>query len=598
MTAISDKRRGNIVLDIDTIARKVQQLKEKNHDRDGRMEVMRQVRKGNMVAAFPDIFPESLDASMAANFIDVSARDLAEVLAPLPSINCSTTNVSSDNARTFADKRSMIANNYVYTSRLQSQMYWGSDWYFTYGFTTFIVEPDLENNLPKIRIEDSIGSYPEFDRFGQLVSFTKRYEKSAGDLANSYPELAGRILGDGGWKGNTNRPIEIVRFMDKDQTVLFIPAQENLVLSQVKNPLGKLLARVARRPGVDNETRGQFDDVVYVQLARARFANLAMEAAEKSIQAPIIVPPDVVELPYGPDAVIRTENPAGVQRVKLDIPSSVFQEQSALQSELRLGARYPEGRTGNINANIITGQGVQALLGGFDSQIKAGQTILAEVLEDVINLCFEMDEKLFDEKKTVRGVAQGTPYELSYTPGKDIKGDYSVEIRYGLMAGLDPSRALIFSLQALGAELVSKDFIRRELPWSVNVTLEEQRIEIEKMRNNLTAAITASAQAIPQMVTQGQDPSGLIKNIADVIDRRRKGDSIEAAALAVFTPKEQPAPVQSQMTPAGQTQAPVEQTPQSPNAPGNPPVGVPTQPGQPPQGGQPNLQDILAQLRG
>lgn len=585
-----------MALDIETIARKVQQLKDKNFDRDSRMEIMRQVRKGNMVAAFPDIFPESLDASMAANFIDVAARDLAEVLAPLPSINCSTTNVSSDTARTFADKRSMIANNYVYTSRLQSQMYWGADWYFTYGFVTFIVEADLETNLPKIRIEDSIGSYPEFDRFGNCISFTKRYEKQAGDLANSYPEFAMQILGDSGWKGDTNRPIEIVRYMDKEQIVLFIPARNNLVLSKAANPLGKMLARVARRPGVDGDTRGQFDDVVYVQLARARFANLSMEAAEKSVQAPIIVPTDVVEMPYGPDAVIRTENPAGVQRVRLDIPPSVFQEQQALQSELRVGARYPEGRTGNINANIITGQGVQALLGGFDSQIKAGQTILAEVLEDVIGLCFELDEKLFPERKTVRGVSQGTPYELSYTPAKDIKGDYSVEIRYGLMAGLDPSRALIFSLQALGANLVSKDFIRRELPWSVNVTLEEQRIEIEKMRDNLTAAITATAQSIPQMAAQGQDPSGLIKNIADVIDRRRKGDSIEAAALAVFTPKEQPAQMQSQMTPMGQSQTAVEPTPQSPGAPAQSPIGVPQQGAQP--GGQPNLQDILARLRG
>jgi hypothetical protein len=72
----------------------------------------------------------------------------------------------------------------------------------------------------------------------------------------------------------------------------------------------------------------------------------------------------------------------------LDIPAATFQEQSALQSELRLGARYPEGRTGNIDASVITGQGVQALLGAFDSQIKAGQTVLAEVLEDVHQVVF------------------------------------------------------------------------------------------------------------------------------------------------------------------------------------------------------------------
>jgi hypothetical protein len=317
-----------------------------------------------------------------------------------------------------------------------------------------------------------------------------------------------------------------------------------------------------------------------------------MEAAEKSIQAPLVVPDDVLDMPMGPDAIIRTTNPNGVGRVRLDIPAATFQEQSALQSELRLGARYPEGRTGNIDASVITGQGVQALLGAFDSQIKAGQTVLAEVLEDVIKLCFEMDEILFNEKKTVRGTAQGTPYELKYMPGKDIKGDTSVEVRYGLMAGLDPSRALIFSLQALGADLVSKDFIRRELPWSVNVTMEEQRIEIEKMRENLTASITASAQAIPAMVAQGQDPTKLIQNIADVIERRRKGESIESAALAVFKVETPEQPPQSEMAPPG-SQGPVEQAPPSPAAPGQPSGGAPQQ-----QGPPPDLQTMLAGLGG
>jgi hypothetical protein len=310
-----------------------------------------------------------------------------------------------------------------------------------------------------------------------------------------------------------------------------------------------------------------------------------MEAAEKSIQAPIVVPQDVNDMPVGPDAIIRTATPQGVGRVRLDVPAAAFQEQAALQSELRLGARYPEGRTGTIDASIITGQGVQALLGAFDSQIKAGQTILTEVFEDVMRTCFEMDELLFDKEKSVKGIAQGTPYELKYKPSKDIKSDTSIEVRYGLMAGLDPSRALIFSLQALGADLVSKDFIRRELPWSVNVSLEEQRIEIEKMRSNLSAAVTATAQAIPAMAAQGQDPSTLIQKIADVIERRRNGDTIEAAALAVFTPEQ---PAQAEMTPPG-TQGPVEATP-SPVAPGQPSGGVP-QPA-------PDLMSILAGLGG
>ena len=578
--------------DIKTIARRVDAMKHRAYERDLQMSNILSVRKGKMAEVFPDMFPADMPSAMIANFIDVAARDLAEVLAPLPSINCSTTNVTSDRARAFADKRSMIANNYVYTSRLQTQMYTGADQFFTYGFVPIHVEADWDNGLPRIRVEDPVGVYYERDRFGRLVAYAKRYNKSMGELVNEFPEYANVILGQLGYDQNLNADVEVIRYMDKDSIVLYIPSRKNLALTQAKNPMGKITVLIAERPSIDGNPRGQFDDVMFVQLARARFANLAMEAAEKSIQAPLVVPDDVIDLPMGPDAIIRTSNPNGVGRVRLDIPNATFQEQSALQSELRLGARYPEGRTGNIDASVITGQGVQALLGAFDSQIKAGQTVLAEVLEDVIKMCFEMDELLFNKDKSVRGVAQGTPYELKYMPGKDIKGDTSVEVRYGLMAGLDPSRALIFSLQALGADLVSKDFIRRELPWSVNVTMEEQRIEIEKMRENLTAAITASAQAIPAMAAQGQDPSKLIQNIADVIERRRKGDSIEAAALAVFKVETPEQPMQPEMAPPG-TQGPVEQAPPSPAAPGQPSGGAPQQ-----QAAPADLATMLAGLGG
>jgi len=573
-------------LDIQTIARRVESMKQRQSERDARMQDVLAVRKGEMGQIYPDLFPEGMDKSMVANFVDVAARDLAEVLAPLPSFNCQTTNSVNDRARAFADKRTMIANNYVYLSRLQSQMYWGSDWYFSYGFLPIHIEPDFDTDMPRIRLEDPMGAYPEFDRFGRCVAYAKRYYKTLGELAIEYPEFSYQLLGREGFDQDTNAMVEMVRYTDKHVTVLYLPTKGNLVLNYAANLMNKMTVFIARRPGIDDEMRGQFDDVLYVQLARARFANLAMEAAEKSIQAPLVVPSDVVDMPMGPDAIIRTASPAGVGRVRLDVPAAAFQEQAALQSELRLGARYPEGRTGTIDASIITGQGVQALLGAFDSQIKAGQTILAEVFEDVIRTCFEMDELLFDKEKSVKGIAQGTPYELKYKPSKDIKGDSSVEVRYGLMAGLDPSRALIFSLQALGADLVSKDFIRRELPWNVNVSMEEQQIEIEKMRQNLSAAITATAQAIPAMAAQGQNPSALIQKIADVIERRRKGEMIEAAALAVF---QQEQPMQPEMTPPG-TQGPVEPTP-SPVAPGQPSGGVPQTPGQ-----EPDLATILAGL--
>jgi hypothetical protein len=84
-----------------------------------------------------------------------------------------------------------------------------------------------------------------------------------------------------------NSQIEIVRYYDKEQSIIYVPDRNNLVISR-QNPIGKMMVVVAKRPSIDGEMRGQFDDVLGIQLLRNRFALLAMEAAEKSVQAPIV----------------------------------------------------------------------------------------------------------------------------------------------------------------------------------------------------------------------------------------------------------------------------------------------------------------------
>jgi hypothetical protein len=548
------------------------------------------VRRGDMVSVYPDMFPEGMSKPMIANFVDVAARDIAEVLAPLPSFNCATANLTSDRSKKQADKRTMIANHYVEFSALQTQMYTGADWFLTYGFLPFIIEPDFDAELPRIRIENPLGSYPEFDRYGRCVSFTKRYLKTIGELIVEFPEYENRIIGrDDRVNISLESTLDLIRYEDKDQILLYLPQREDFVLQKAKNPVGKLSVKVARRPGIDiDDPRGQFDDVLWAQIARARFSLLAMEAAEKSVQAPLAIPMDVQELSFGPDAVLRSQNPQAIRRVGLELPMAAFQEQQILEQEMRMGSRYPEGRSGQIDASIITGSGVQALLGGFDTQIKAGQQVLSETLEDVISACFEMEEILFPETKSMRGVYQGAQYEISYTPSKDINGDYSIQVRYGLMAGLDPSRALIFSLQALQAKLISRDFVMRELPWSMNVLMEQERIDIESMRDSLSGSLNALAQAIPQMAASGGDPSEIIMKLGKLIDLRRNGMAVEDAVMEIFQKEELPPAPTMQPEAAPAAEAPVEAQGQ-PSAPGQPPAGAP----QPP-----SVEAILAQMGG
>jgi hypothetical protein len=568
------------MLSIEQISARVENLRQRAFERDARQQDVLAVRQGHIASVYPDFFPEGVDANVVANFIDIVARDLSEVMAPLPAINCSTASQSSDRARRFADNRTRIATNYFGHSDLQVQMYTGADVYITFGFVPFIIELDEEAGLPRIRIENPVGAYPEFDRYGRCIAFAKRYYMAIGEVAAQFPEYANILLGKEMYRADMTAQIEIVRYYDSEQSVLYVPERNNLLLSSAKNPLGKMMVVIAKRPSIDNEMRGQFDDVLGIQLLRNRFALLAMEAAEKSVQAPIVLPSDVNELEMGGDAVIRTANPAGVRRVDLNIPPGAFTEQALLQQELRLGTRYPEGRTGNIDASIITGQGVQALMGGFDTQVKSAQAIFASALKDVLTVCFEIDEKFFNYEKTIRGVDAGSPYAIEYTPSKDIKNDYTADVRYGMLAGLNPAQGLIFMLQALGGKLISKDLAQRELPFGINVTQEQEKIEVEDLRSALMASLQQYTLAIPQMAVQGGDPTDIIRKIAGVIKSRQKGQSLEDAIENIFEPEELP--------PAGAPSL-VEQV--SP-APAGAPVG-----GSPQGGGQGGaLQSLLSSL--
>ena len=581
-----------MAMDIDQLGIKVRKLRDHFHTRDSRWSDLLSIRQGNIQQVFPGMFPDEFPKPMVSNFIDIAARDVAEVIAPLPAFNCDTTDAISDRARRRADKRTMIAAGYRDTCNLQTQMYTGADRYLTYGMVAFIIEPDWENNRPMIRMDNPIGSYPEYDRFGKLLSYTRRYNKTVRELINDFPELEGQLRGPYEQR-NSERMLEVFRYQDKDELILFIPERKNLVLERAKNLIGELPVIIATRPGIDSDEnqRGQFDDIMWVQVARARFATLQLEAAQKSVQAPFALPADVNVLEIGPDATIRSANPEKIRRVSLDIPNGIFQETAALDQELRVGSRYPQGRLGQQSGSIVTGRGVEALMGGFDTQVKTAQAVFAETFRHVMRICFLMDEKLFgDVEKEVRGVNAGAPYEITYTPSKDIQGDYWCDVSYGMMAGLDPNRALVFGLQARGDKLISRDFLRRQMPWEMNVTMEEERVEVEELRDALMQSVAAYAQAIPSMAAQGQDPSKAIQAIAAAIKGRMAGDNIEDVIAQAFAP----APVSPEEATAGEAQG----------APGQVPPGVPSPQGAP-QGGMPMpaapqggsaLQNLLAGL--
>ena len=571
-------------------------LKNKFRDRDGRMQNVLAVRQGRMRDVYPDLFPEGpFDRGIVANMVDVAARDLAEVLAPMPSFNCSSAKAASDAAAKFAEKRTKIVNGYLDHAHVGTQMYTAADRYFTYGFVPVMVEVDFENKMPRITFMDSVGAYPVFNRWGEVSAAYFTFFKTKGELVAEFPHAEGILKHIRDDAAN----IEVCRYHDKDQDTLFLPKTgDGLILEKVKNKAGVCLVDWVARPGLDTDTHGQFDDVLAVQVAKARFALLSLEAAQKAVQAPIALPNDVQELAIGPDSILRSSQPERVRRVPLEIPNGAFATQQILDEELKQGARYPDARGGNIDGNVVTGKGVQALMSGFDTQIRTGQSMFAAAFTRLVRKAFKVDESFFpDEEKSIRGNAQGTPYEIKYIPSRDIKGDYTVDVQYGLMAGLDPNRALVFGLQARGDKLISREFLMEQMPFALNPSEEAQRLDIEEMRDALKQAVAGYAQAIPVLAQAGEDPGDILARLSAIILGRQKGEPIEKVISEAFAPE--PAPEMPGVEEPGATP---EGAPPGPGLNGINEQGLmrgvaPGQAGMGP-GGSPDVQQMLAGLTG
>lgn len=552
--------------------------KRKSVGRREKMYQIQAIREGRWNEVQNGIFPEEVPEPMIANFIDVSARSSAEAIAPLPSFTCSNAQMNTEAARKAADRRTKIANYYVAHSRLGPQNILAADHIESCSFTAYIVEPDYDAKMPCIYVESAFDALYARDKRGKTVWFAKCFRRDVQELIWEYPEYAAQL---GELKAKYQKDVEVIRYYDKDYDYVLIP-QCRIVLHQMENPIDECRVFVAERPKFGDTGRGAYDDLVWVQLARAKMSLYMLRIAEEVANAPTALPDDAQEFQTGPNAQIRTANPQGVRRVDLSVPNTPFIEAQSLRDELNLGGRQPESRDGNMDASIITGKGVQALQAGYDARIKTLQGILANTMTDVIGACFKLDEAVWPNvEKSIRGLEDGAPFEVKYKPSRDIAGDYTCSVSYGLTAGLDPNRSLVFLLQALTSGVISVDTVQRQMPFDLDVVAEQKRINVEQIRNALLGSIAALPQAIPAMAMQGADPTELVTKVNAVIKKLQKGASIEEAVEAAFPPPPPPQATEQAAAGGGAPQDPMAQLMAAAGGGGGQPPGQPMQQGGP-----------------
>lgn len=574
------------------ILMRVDALRARYQRHDAKAEIMRCVREGRWDDVAPDIFSPEWPGPTVSNLIDIQIRAFVAAASAVPSVNCSSTSMVSKEARDRADTRTKIANHYLTFSNFRAQQPIAVDSYATYGLYAWQVIPDLANEMPRIRVKTTQNVWPIWDQDMNTIAVARSYWVMRVNLEAQYPDRLYGVVDN-----MTPSLQEVIEYEDKNECIVYVRSLDNLVLERYPNPLKRCswvcVPRYSGSQIFDGDYRGAYDDLVWPQLLRHEFQMLAMSAADQAINAPIAVGTDVADVPMGPGAIIRTQGGANsIGRVRLDVPQQAFQSMEWLREDMIQGGMTTEGNLGSAGTGWTTGQGQERLGAGYDAQVALAQVQFAHGIQQLIEICFATDEMYFDSPKRIRGMEQGgAPYQFTYTPSKDIKGDHTVDIRYGFLSGMDENRALVYILQAQAAGLVSKDFGRRHLPEGVNAAEEEKKIRLEQLQESLAVAMTALPQAIPQMITAGADPGDLVVKYAGVLSDLDKGESLQDSVLKRFAPQPAPAP----LAPAG---PPSPADGSEPAGAGAVPPGASFGQGAPGAGGSPPLAMLMAGLTG
>lgn len=573
------------------IAKKVAATRLRYYSRDLRMNEVRAVRASELDRVAPGLLADDFPKPIVSNVINVAAQYSSEQIGVMPTVSCTTGVMVSDRQKKYAQRRTLIAHNYLENSRFKVNLVEAADWLNTYSFLPIVVEPHFGDAYaeagPRLRFENPLGCYYELDVYARTRYFFKVYDSDVDSLCAKFPHLANALRA--GTHAESNQKLELVNYMDDTDIVWFVPSRDNLELLRVDNKFGRCPVFIAESPKFDEENRGAYDDVIWIQVARAVFAQMGMRAAKKAVNSPLVVPSDVVNIPFGPDRVIRTNNGEKIHYPIADMPPAAWQQGQILNEDITVGARFPEGATGKSPGSIVTGRGMEELMGTIDSKVRTYQLILGDATRRAIGAAFEMDEKFWPNKRRfIRVQVNGQQFEETYVPSRDIAGVYQVDVTYGMAAGMDPNRALVFLLQARGDKLISRDFALRQLPFDVNVDQVMEQIDTEEMTDSLKQMLAQTAMAIPAMAAQGMDPMDTITKLATVMKSRESGKPLHEAILEAWTPKQPPAGSQNAME-----QSPGMGGPSGPPGASQGPPGMP----QVPQG-PPDMQRLLAGLSG
>jgi hypothetical protein len=527
---------------------------------DDRVKVMDQILRDEWDVVWPDLKKERALPKIP-NYPKLAMEHRARLLAEtIPTISCRAPQ-GSDKAKLAGEKRERIIAGWWQSSRVPLQIQkWGFDLMVS-GVAAVKVLPDyakpIGERFPCYQRLDPRTLYPgpKFAEGPFIDDAIIAYEALVPDVKFRFKdyvnEIDSKLAEEQKYSARTDR-VKVIEFYSGTQVIVVIEClyrskgprkAQHVVVVDEDHGIGKCPIAVGTRPSWDDSYRGDFDQTLAMLNTLNRLTTMSLDAAARKVYATLIVDGEV-ENPNdeGPGAIIQVNNNTGsvMDHVGwLQHPASAYDganDRRSLDAALRTSVLLPPSTTGDPNESVVSAAGIAATQSMPNAEVVSLQRdSIGPMLQAANELAMRGDEKWGDTTKTITGVVRGAPFSETYTPSKDIDGNYTNDVIYGMGSGLDKVNLNVMLLQNKGEGMISDQTAREKSPFVDDPVLEKNRIVTEQMEKAAFSGIVASAAAPPG------DPRALpLDQLAAIWEELEKPDGSLKEAIKLFMPQQAP----------------------------------------------------------
>jgi hypothetical protein len=479
------------------------------------------------------------------NMVAVALEDTAESSSLVPTVRVTPSDPADQSSIDRAREMERYAVSYMDTSSFELLAIRSFMDLAAYGMFTWIVVNDPETGGPIFQWRDPQTCFPEpgwktMDSPREVFFARELYLSQLPDdwvakVRAEWPDTERFDIAT-----YTSKKVILVEHFTEEDWLLAVLFQTGvqtpgggitytpIELERGENPGGICPVVVGQRISLDNEPRGQFDQVIGILKAHIRLMGMVLDYADQAVYSDVWVKDLIGPLNYGGGAYIQLGPNGAIGRVPPAVTDlSVFREMDQLVDSMHLAARWPKTRPGEIDQAIASAKFVEATAGVMNTVIRTYHLIMKRVLERAIRVAFVIDKKQ-GRSRAISGVLRNQQFIIARDAGQ-IDLEAKVRVEYGLGLGRDPAQAMVLGIQASQAGFVSREFVQENFEGIQDVALEQARIDVERLRDMAFARMLQGLEA-------GAVPE---EAIVDMARNRMNGDDIfELFERYVVKPKQ------------------------------------------------------------